>query len=154
MQGDPLTSKSMRVMLIIAGVIIFGAPIYYLLAWGLGVTDTTIAVFVLLAVLAYFAIRRYFNRRRVDKPAGNQPYISTGITRDWPQKYSKHRREQYTPIVNKRGKPQTSRSGGTAARPLRFLHSVALHLTTRSEMDKRLDNRLHHRTRWSDEIYP
>ena len=154
MHGDPLTSKSMRVMLIIAGVIIFGAPIYYILAWGLGVTDTAIAVFVLLAVLAYFVVRRYFNRRRVDKPAGNQPYISAGSTRDWPQKYRKHRGEQYKATVNMRGKPRTSRSEGTVVRTLHFLNSVALRFITRSEMDKRLDNRLHRQTRWSDEIYP
>ncbi|MXY46017.1 MAG: hypothetical protein F4Y44_03330 [Chloroflexi bacterium] len=155
MQSDPLTSKGMRALLIIAGVIIFGSPIYYILAWGLGISDATISVFILaaLAIAAFLIIRRYFNRSSMHQPAA-KPFRSTGVTRGWPQKYSKHRRKQYWTTANKRGKPRTSLGDSAVVRPLRFLRLLALWLITRSEMDKSLDNRLHRQTRWSDEIYP
>lgn len=144
----------MRVLLIIAGVIIFGTPLYYFLLAYIGLNGAIFAVGSLLAIAGFITTKRYFEHRRLGKHLANQPYRSTGNTRDWPQKYSKHRREQYRTTVNKHGKPRTSRSGRTIVRTLRFLHSVALRLITRSEMDKSLDNRLHRQTRWSDEIYP
>lgn len=156
MQSDPLTTTRMRAFLIIAGIIIFGSPIYYILAWGLGVKDITIAVFVLLATAAFVIVRLYLNRLRVDKQLSNpaQSLMSAGTTRDWAQKYSKHSRERHKANLNNHGKSQTSRVPRAVDKIARFLNSMALRLITRSDMDKRLDNRLHQQTRWSDEIYP
>ena len=153
MQSDPRGPTEMRVLLIIGGVIVFGSPIYYILAWGLGVKDTTIAVFVLLAIAAFVIVRRYSNRHHIRQPS-NKSFRSTSSTRDWPQKYRKHRRQQYKATLNNREKSRTSRTRRAANMTAHFLNSTALRLITRSEMDKRLDNRLHHQTRWSDEIYP
>lgn len=152
MHSDPLTSKGMRMMLIIAGVIIFGSPIYYILAWLLGVTDTTISVFILLAlaIAAFVTVRRFFNRRRKHQPA-NKPFRSTGATHDWPQKYSKHGRKSYNAAVNQPRKPEPTplqrnllRVLQFALKPLRFVWHIP---NNRMEGDIKKDELLHRQTR-------
>ena len=157
MRSDPRGPTVMRALLIIAGVLIFGTTIYVILAGFLGIS---IATGILLAVAAFIIVRivrRYFNRRRMDKSSTNQPFRSTGATRDWPQKYGKRRRKSYNAATNIRQKPQTSRLHKAlstiahfAVKTLKF----AVQPFTRGPMDKRLENRLHKQTRWSDEIYP
>lgn len=89
----------MKVLLIIAGAMVFGTPIYFVLAAYLGISNATI---ILLSVVVFIIIRLYFNRRRIAKPITAQPFRSTGTTHHMPQKYGKHRRESYSAAVNRR----------------------------------------------------
>ena len=156
MHSDPLASKGIRVMLIIAGVIIFGSPIYYILAWGLGVSGTTISVAILLAIATFVIAGRYFNHRRIDKLSSIKSYRSTGATRAWPQKYSKHGRRSYKASANRSRKPESTPLQRNLLDVLRFalmpLQFVVYILKNKPEGDIKKDELLHRQTRhtpWS-----
>ena len=151
MQGDPRGTTETRLLLIIGGVIIFGTPIYYVLAVYLGVMNASIAVFILLAVAAFIIIRRYFNRRRMDNLSASQPYRSTGTTRDWPQKYGKHRQWSYNAVANSPGKPESPSLQKNLLKVLRFalkpLQFTGYILSNRTKGDIKKDELLHRQTR-------
>jgi predicted lipid-binding transport protein (Tim44 family) len=151
MQSDPRGTPDMRAPLIIGGVIIFGTPIFVILTGFLGVGNAIIAIFALLAIVAFAIVRRYFERRRVNRPSASQPYRSTGTTRDWPQKYNKHGRRSYNAAANRPRKPElTSPQRGIlkvlrfALKPLRFVWYI---LNNRPEGDIKKDELLHRQTR-------
>ena len=141
----------MRALLIIGGVIVFGTPIYYVLAGYMGLMNATIAVFILLAVAAFIIVRRYFNQRRLDDLSANQPYRSTGTTRDWPEKYSKHGRKSYNATVNRPGKLEPTPLQRNLLKILRFalkpLQFAGYVMSNRTKGDIKKDELLHHQTR-------
>ena len=151
MQSDPRGTTETRALLVIGGVIIFGTPIYYVLAVYLGAMNATIAVFILLAVAAFIIVRRYFNRRRLDNRSANQPYRSTGATRDWPQKYGKHRHQSYSAAVNSPGKLEPTPIQRNLLKVLRFalkpLQFAGYILSNRTKGDIKKDELLHRQTR-------
>ncbi len=141
----------MRVLLIIGGVIVFGTPIFVLLARLLGVENATIVVFALLAIAGFVMARRYLKRRRIDKLSANQPYRSTGSTRNWVQKYSKHGRRSYNATANLPGKPEPIPLQGNlskvlriALKPLQFVMHI---LSSRTEGEVKRDELSHRQTR-------
>ena len=141
----------MRALLIIGGVIIFGTPISVILAGFLGVGNAIIAIFALLAIVVFVMVRRYLERRRIEDPAATQPYRSTGITRDWPEKYSKHGRRSYNAAVNRHGTLEPTPLQGNllkilrlALRPLQFAGYI---MSNRIKGDIKKDELLHRQTR-------
>ena len=151
MQSDPRGTPEMRALLIIGGVIIFGTPIYYVLAAYMGLNGIIFAVVSLLAIAGFITTKRYFERRRLDKHLSNQPYRSTGITRDWPQKYSKHRQQSYNAAVNRPRKPEPTslhshllKVPRFALKPLRFVWDI---LNNRPKGYIKKDELLHRQTR-------
>lgn len=151
MQSDPMGTPEMRALLIIGGVIIFGTPIYVILAGFLGVGNAIIAIFAPLAIVVFVMVRRYFERRRVEKPTTTQPYRSTGTTRDWPEKYSKHGRKSYNAAVNRPGKPEPTSLQRSLLKVLRFalkpLRFVWYILNNRPKGYIKKDELLHRQTR-------
>ena len=151
MQSDPRGTPDMRALLIIGGVIIFGTPIYVLLSRFLGVENATIAIFILLAVVVFAIVRRYLERRRIEKPAATQPYRSTGTTRYWPEKYSKHGRRSYNAAVNRPQEPEPTSLQRSLLKVLRFalkpLRFAGYVMSNRTKGDIRKDELLHRQTR-------
>ena len=151
MQSDPRGTPDMRAPLIIGGVIIFGTPIFVILAGFLGVENAIIAIFTLLAIVVFVMVRRYLERRRIEKPAATQPYRSTGTTRYWPEKYSKDRQGSYNAAVNRPGKPEPTPLQGNLLKVLRFalkpLRFAGYVMSNRTKGDIRKDELLHRQTR-------
>lgn len=151
MQSDPRGTPDMRALLIIGGVIIFGTPIFVILAGFLGVGNAIIAIFALLAVVVFVIARRYLERHRINRSSTNQPYRSTGTTRDWPEKYSKHGRKSYYAAVNRPGKPEPIPLQGNLLKVLRFalkpLQFAGYILSNRTKGDIKKDELLHRQTR-------
>lgn len=155
MRSDPLATTGFKVLLIIAGVIIFGTPIYYILAMLLGIS---IATTILVVIAVFIAARYYLNHRRINKLSVDHLYRTTGTTRDWPQEYSKHRRDTRKISGNWRRKPEPTRLQrnirkvfGFALTPLKF---AAYILLSRHRGNSKSEELLHQQTRWSDEMYP
>ena len=152
MQSDPRGTPEMRALLVIGGVIVFGTPVFVLLARLLGVENATIAAFALLTIVVFVMARRYLERRRIEKPtATQQPYRSTGTTRYWPQEYSKHGQRSYNAAVNRLGKPEPIPLRGNLSKVLRFalkpLQFAGYILSNRTKGDIKKDELLHRQTR-------
>lgn len=151
MQSDPRGTPDVRALLIIGGVIIFGTPIFVILAGFLGVGNAIIAIFALLAIVVFVMVRRYLERRRIEKPTATQPYRSTGTTSDWPEKYSKHGRRSYNAAVNRPGKPEPNLLQGNLLKILRFalkpLQFAGYIMSNRTKGDIKKDELLHRQTR-------
>ena len=151
MQSDSRGTPEMRALLIIGGVIIFGTPIFVILAGFLGVENAIIAIFALLAIVVFVMVRRYLERRRIEKPAATQPYRSTGTTRYWPEKYSKDRQRSYNAAVNRPGKPEPTSLQGNLWKVLRFalkpLQFAEYIMSNRTKGDIKKDELLHRQTR-------
>ena len=130
---------------------IFGTPIFVILAGFLGVENAIIAIFALLAIVVFVMVRRYLERRRIDNPPANQPYRSTGTTRYWPQEYSKHGRRSYNAAVTRPGKPESIPLQGNPLKVLRFalkpLQFAGHILSNRTKGDIKKDELLHRQTR-------
>lgn len=151
MQSNPRGTTEMRVLLIIGGVIVFGTPLFVLLAKLLGVENATIAVFALLLVVVFVIVRRYFERRRINRHSANQPFRSIGTTRYLPQKYSKHRQRSYIAAVNRPQKPEPTPLQRTRLKILRFalkpLQFVTHILSSSAEGEIKRDELSHRQTR-------
>ena len=153
MQSDPRGTPEMRTLLIIGGAIIFGTPIFVILAGFLSVENAIISIFALLAIVVFVMVRRYLERRRIEKPTATQPYRSTGTTRYWPQRHSKHGRRSYNAAVTRPGKPESIPLQRNLLRFLRFalkpLQFAAYILSNRTEGDVKKDELLHRQTRYT-----
>lgn len=147
-QSDSRGTHEMRALLIIGGVIIFGTPIFVILAGFLGVENAIIA---LLAIVVFVMVRGYLERRRIEKPAATQLYRSTGTTRYWPEKYSKHGRRSYNAAVNRPGKPGPAPLQRNLLKVLRLalkrLQFVGYVMSNRTKGDINKDELLHRQTR-------
>ena len=151
MQNDPRGTPESRVIIITGGVVIFGAPVFYVLAGYMGVINAVIAAAIALAIAFFVAGRRYLERRRINSPSTNKPYRSTGSTRHLPQKYSRHARRSYNTAVNRPAKPEPSSLQGSLLKILRLalkpLRPVWRILNNRHEGDIRKDELVHRQTR-------
>ena len=151
MQRDPRGTPDMSALLIIGGMIIFGTPIFVILAGFLGVGNAIIAIFALLAIVVFVMVRRYLEHRRINRPSANQPYRSTGTTRDWPEKYSKHGRKSYNAAVNRPGTPEPTPLQRNLLKILRFalkpLQFAGYAMSNRTKGDIKKDELLHRQTR-------
>ena len=150
MQNDPRGPTEMRALRTIGGVIVFGTPIFAILAGFLGVAVASV-ITILLAAASFVTIRRNFKHYRIENPPANQPYRSTGTTRYWPQKYNKRERKSYNAAVNRHRKPEPTRLQRNLLKVLRFalkpLRSVRYIISNRMEGDIKKDELLHRQTR-------
>ena len=153
MQNDPRGPTVMRVLMVVGGVIVFGTPAYVILAAYLSVAITT-AITILLAIVTFVIIRRNINRYHIAKHSANQPYRSTGTTRDWPRKYAKHGQERYNAAVNRSRKlePTPQRNLSKILRlmlkPLQFVMHILSSRTIGEVKRDELSHRLTRHTRW------
>ena len=151
MQSDPRGTADMRALLIIGGAMIFGTPIFVILSGFLGVGNAIIAIFALLGIVVFVMVKRYLERRRIEKPTAAQPYRSTGTTRYWPQRHSKHGRRSYNGAVTGPGKSKPTPLQRNLLMVLRFtmkpLQWVAFVLQNRPAGDIEKDELLHRQTR-------